>query len=401
MSQKSTTWCRSPRRTCKSATLLSNDITWLVLATMLPAALIATLSIYPVRRYAVRLGLLDRPGGHSTHVRATPLGGGIGIYAGVVGTLCLGMLTLWWVTGPAGPPNRLITIPPRLLEMREGIFLRSGSMLGLIAGGTVLMLLGLADDRSTVSPWWRLAIEFGVAAAVVCGLGFELTAFISVPWLTRLLSVIWIVGVINAFNMLDNMDGLSAGVAAIISASMAAAMFVTPNPDSGQPQVLVATLLLITSGSLIGFLWHNLPPAKIFMGDAGSYFVGYLVAVSMLMATFAGDGGNRPHAVFAPLCAMAVPLYDMTTVIWIRIRNGQSIFVGDRNHFSHRLVDLGLSKGQAVATIYLLSATCGLASVLLVGVSIHQSLMVVGIVVCMLLLIIILESARWTSDDEH
>lgn len=372
---------------------------------MLPAALIAALVLYPVRRFAVRLGLLDQPGGHSTHVSATPLGGGIGIYVGVVGTFLLGAAALWLLDdgkSVGGLTNEARwNVPHKLAELKDGIWLRSGPMLGLMFGGTVLALLGLADDRSTVSPWWRLAIEFGVAAAVVIGLGFELTAFISAPWLTRTLSVIWIVGVINAFNMLDNMDGLSAGVAAIISGSMAVVMLITPNANSGQPQILVATLLLVVCGSLIGFLWHNLPPAKIFMGDSGSYFVGYLVAVSMLMATFAGDGGDRPHAVLAPLCAMAVPLYDMTTVIWIRIRSGRSIVTGDRSHFSHRLVDLGLSKGQAVATIYLLSATCGLASIILVGVSIYQSLMVVGVVVCMLLLIIILESTSWKTDGEH
>jgi UDP-GlcNAc:undecaprenyl-phosphate/decaprenyl-phosphate GlcNAc-1-phosphate transferase len=135
------------------------------------------------------------------------------------------------------------------------------------------------------------------------------------------------------------------------------------------------------------------------MGDAGSYLVGYMISVAMLMATFAGDGESRPHAVFAPLCAMAIPIYDMVTVLWIRIRERRSIFTGDRCHFSHRLVDLGLSRVQAVLTIYLVTATCGLASVLLVGVSVWQAVLVLGIVACMLLLVIILESTSWRKKD--
>jgi UDP-GlcNAc:undecaprenyl-phosphate GlcNAc-1-phosphate transferase len=211
--------------------------------------------------------------------------------------------------------------------------------------------------------------------------------------------MIWIVGVINSFNMLDNMDGLSGGVAAVIAAAMAFVMLISPDPGTTRPQLLVAALLLVVLGSLLGFLWHNRPPAKIFMGDGGSYLVGFLIAVAMLMATFTG-GADRPHGVLAPLCVMAVPLYDMTTVLWIRIREGRSPFVGDRSHFSHRLVELGLGRTQAVLTIYLVTATCGLAAVLLTQVSLGQAVMVLGIVACMLLLIVILESTGWRKDDE-
>ena len=263
----------------------------------------------------------------------------------------------------------------------------------------MLLALGVADDRRGVNEWVRLGVEFAVAAFVVYGLGFGLTAHIGVTWLTNILSMIWIVGVINSFNMLDNMDGLSGGVAAIIAAAMAAAMLTTPDPGTARPQLFVAALLLVVFGSLLGFLWHNRPPAKIFMGDGGSYLVGFLVAVAMLMATFAGNS-DRPHAALAPLCAMAVPLYDMSTVLWIRIREGRSPFVGDRSHFSHRLVELGLSRTQAVLTIYLVTGTCGLAAVLLTQVPVTQAAMVLGIVACMLLLVIILESTGWRKDEQ-
>ena len=151
----------------------------------------------------------------------------------------------------------------------------------------------------------------------------------------------------------------------------------------------------MVGGSLLGFLWHNRPPAKIFMGDGGSYLVGFLVAVAMLMATFTSGDQTRVHAVLSPLCAMAVPMYDMSTVLWIRVREGRSPFQGDRSHFSHRLVDLGLTREGAVLTIYLVTATCGLAAILLTQVSMVGAIMVLGIVLCMLLLVVILESTGW------
>ena len=189
----------------------------------------------------------------------------------------------------------------------------------LLAGGTVLMLLGLADDRREGLDWrFRLAVQT-VVAVVMVPLGWRMSLFLDMPWLTGALSVLWIVGLINSFNMLDNMDGLSAGVAAIAAAMLAAMMLLTPRPDNDQPQLFVAGFLLVIVGSLVGFLWHNRPPARLFMGDAGSYLVGYLLAMATLTATFAG--GDLPkHAILGPLCVLAVPLYDTATVVLIRLR---------------------------------------------------------------------------------
>jgi UDP-GlcNAc:undecaprenyl-phosphate GlcNAc-1-phosphate transferase len=371
-------------------------IGWIVLAATVPPAVISMLTLFPVRKHAVRLSLLDEPTGHSTHLRATPLGGGIGIWLGIVSTFAAGTLLVVYLEKS---PERLTQLPESLLPYLQGAVSRMGQIWGLIASATILFLLGLRDDQKGVSPTVRLAVEFAVAAFVVYGLKFRLTAYIGLPWLTDCLSMVWIVGVINSFNMLDNMDGLSGGVAAIIAASMSVVMLTTPDPGTSQPQLFVAILLLVTFGSITGFLFHNRPPAKIFMGDAGSYLVGFLIAVSMLMATYAGNE-VRPHAVLAPLCAMAVPLYDMSTVLWIRLREKRSLFVGDRSHFSHRLVDLGLSRTQAVLTIYLVTITCGLAAILMTHVSLFQAAMVLGIVVCMLLLIVILESTGWRKDKD-
>jgi UDP-GlcNAc:undecaprenyl-phosphate GlcNAc-1-phosphate transferase len=217
-----------------------------------------------------------------------------------------------------------------------------------------------------------------------------------VPGLAFVVSVLWIVGLVNSFNMLDNMDGLSAGVAAIAAAILAAAALLTPRPDNHQPQLFVAGFLLLFVGSLLGFLWHNRPPARLFMGDAGSYLIGYLLAMATLTATFAGGGLPPPASgyagVLAPLCVMAVPIYDTASVVLIRLRQGRSPFVGDKSHFSHRLVNLGMTKTQAVLTIYLATATCGLGALLLHEVDAIGAVLIVLLVACTLLLVGILES---------
>ena len=164
-----------------------------------------------------------------------------------------------------------------------------------------------------------------------------------------------------------------------------------PNPGADGPQLFVAGFLLLLTGSLLGFLWHNHAPARIFMGDAGSYFVGFCLACATLSATFAGEGLPR-HAILAPLCVLAVPFYDMLTVIVIRLRQRRSPFEGDKSHFSHRLVELGLSPKQAVWTIYLATATCGLGALLLHQVEAMGATIVLIMVVCILSMVAILET---------
>ncbi|MEM8912626.1 MAG: MraY family glycosyltransferase [Planctomycetota bacterium] len=377
---------------------MSPTIVLILVAGML-AGLWTWLALFPIRAHARRLGLLDRPGGHSSHDTPTPLGGGLGIFAGLLATIVLATIAAGMLR--TGVPAWLTRLPPDLVQAAAthapGVWSRMDDVWWLMAACAVLVATGLIDDRVGLPVTLRLGIQFGIAAATVWGLNIELTAYVQLPWLTKWLSVIWIVTVINSFNMLDNMDTLSSGVAAIIAASMAAVMFTTPDPGTARPQLLVAGLLIVVTGSLVGFLFHNRPPAKIFMGDGGSYLVGYLISVSMLMATYAGTSGSswRPHAVLAPLCAMAVPLYDMTTVLWIRIREGRSPFQGDHSHLSHRLVELGLSRTGAVATIHLVTITCGLSALLLTHVSVLQALTVLGIVACMLMLLAILESTAW------
>lgn len=358
-----------------------------VVLTVLPAFLISWVAVGWVQRQAQHLGLLDRPGVRKVHTTPIPLGGGLGIWAGLAGTFLLGTLAVNWLPKEAVAP----WMPASVLEHWDGLLSKAWEAWWLIAGGTVLVMLGLADDRRGL-PWQsRLIVEFSVAAAMVYGQGLRLTAFIGVPWLTGLLSVIWIVMLINSFNMLDNMDGLSSGVAAIACGILATMLLLNPDPATRQPQLFVAAMLLVMLGSLLGFLRHNWPPAKIFMGDAGSYLVGYWLAIATLLTTYTGYRGASPHAILAPLCVLAIPLYDMTSVIIIRLREGRSPFEGDKRHFSHRLVELGWSKKSAVLTIYLATTTCGLSSLLLHRTDLLGAAIVVLLVLSTLALIAVLE----------
>ncbi len=370
-------------------------VSWLLLlgGSLVPSFLICWSSVWIVRRWAIRWDLVDRPNARKVHVEPTPMGGGFAIWLGVIGPLAFGQIVLMLASADGksgGLVDRLL--PSFVLDHLAGLRHQAPALWVLLGAATILMIVGLIDDWRGLGWKVRLAVQFAVAAICVVWQGWRLTAFIDVPWITWLLSVLWIVGLINSFNMLDNMDGLSAGVAAIAATMLAAVLLMSPDPRTHQPQLFVAGFLLVIVGSLLGFLLHNRPPAKIFMGDAGSYFVGFCIAVATLLATFTEYQGTRPHAVLAPLCVLAVPLYDMMTVLWIRLREGRSPFQADKSHFSHRLVELGLTKGQAVLTIYLTTATCGLGALLLHRVDLVGAAVIGLMIVCILGLIAILES---------
>jgi len=225
------------------------------------------------------------------------------------------------------------------------------------------LALGLWDDKKGLGPFFKLAVQFAVAitAALLAGVRVEL--FIKNPIITSVLSAVWIVLIINAFNFLDNMDGLAAGIAVIASCILFTAAAI-----SGQ--VFVGGLALILIGTLLGFLVYNFPPAKIFMGDAGSLVVGFFVAILTLRTTYYHEAeSGRWYAVFMPLVVMSVPLYDFISVTLLRIKQGKSPFVGDTQHFSHRLKKHGLTDTQTVLTLYLATLCTGFGATFLYQVN--------------------------------
>jgi UDP-GlcNAc:undecaprenyl-phosphate GlcNAc-1-phosphate transferase len=371
--------------------MTSRQLLIFLLGTLLPSLAVSVLATAWLRRLAPRWGLIDRPAARKVHVTPTPLGGGLGIWLGIVLPIIAGLVMVLLIRNGSVSTS----LVPEFAQMHlGGIVQQSGKLATILVASFVLLLLGLADDARGLPWYFRLGVQAIVAGVCVYLIDdLRLTAFLPWPAVTGALSVLWIVGLINSFNMLDNMDGLSSGVAGIAAAMLAAILLLAPDPTTHQPQLFVAGLLLVVVGSVLGFLWHNRPPAAIFMGDAGSYVLGFFLAVASLLATYASYQGTYRHTVLAPLCVLAVPLYDMITVIAIRLANGRSPFEADKNHFSHRLVDLGLTKPQAVLTIYLTTATCGLGGLLLHQVNGVGAAIIVLLVLCVLAVIAIIETA--------
>ncbi len=344
-----------------------------------------------LRKMAARLGLVDRPGFRKIHQRPMPVGGGLGIWLGVL--LPIGILFAlahWSVSHPDATTFYGLSIPELLRRHAAGIVDRGGELWTLLGLGSILVVLGTLDDRFHLGWKLRLGVETLVAITAVA-FGWEGTFFLNAPILTKILSVLWIVGLTNSFNLLDNMDGLSSGVA-IICASFLATVFLgfAGNPLSGEPQLFLGGFLLLLVGAILGFWVHNVPPARLFMGDGGAYFIGFLLATTTLSATFAGKDLPR-QAILTPLCVLAVPLYDTVSVILIRLRHGKSPFEGDNNHYSHRLVEIGLSKRGAVLTIYLTTAICGISALFLYQVDFLSACLIVLQVLMILGLVGILE----------
>jgi UDP-GlcNAc:undecaprenyl-phosphate GlcNAc-1-phosphate transferase len=274
-------------------------------------------------------------------------------------------------------------IPENLKIQVMGVLDRAPQLAMIFLGGVIVYLLGLADDRWSLSPWLRLAVEAAVALMLVLS-GISVELFIESRVLRGIITVVWIVGLINAFNFLDNMDGLSAGVAAIIAVFFSVVAFQTVH-------YFVGGALCCLIGALLGFLVFNFPPASLFMGDCGSMTIGYSLAVLTVQFTF--FQGERPYfPIVVPLMMFGVPLFDTITVTWIRIRSGHSPFLGDTNHFSHRLVALGMKPWQAVLTIYLVTATVALGVTVLYYASSVAILVIFAQTVAVFTIIAILET---------
>jgi UDP-GlcNAc:undecaprenyl-phosphate GlcNAc-1-phosphate transferase len=344
----------------------------LLLASVLSASFCAL-----ARRFAAALGFLDRPGGRKAHARPIPLGGGAAIWLAslLVISLCLLLLLHF--------PQLL---PQELRIHASGARSRLGEIVGILSLGTVVMLMGLLDDRIGLDWKLRLGIQCAAATAYVA-IWSRVTLFppFTNPWLCKALTILWIVGLTNAFNFLDNMDALAASVGVIAAILFAAAQIAVD-------ALFVPAVLLVLVGALLGFLVHNHPPARLFMGDAGSNFLGFFLGCLTIAGTFTRQGYS-PYGVLAPLLVMAVPLYDTSTVIAIRLREGRSPFEADRRHLSHRLVDRGLTPTQAVATIDLITLASGLGALLLHQLTPLGAAVVVAQTLCLLGVVAMLELA--------
>lgn len=331
-------------------------------------------------RVAPRIGFVDKPGGHKSHANSKPYGGGTTMFLAAWAPFIALMAGAFlvpseWVGVQFGEAVQAYVGGARARWVEATV---------ILAGGVVLHAMGLVDDVKPLGPAVKLPVILAVAVATACWGQVRLFEMWG-PAISLVLTTLWFGVIINAMNFLDNMDGLSGGIALICAACLMFCGWM-----SGQ--ILVPALAAVFVGAILGFLVFNFPPAKIFMGDAGSLLLGYVLAVLSVRTTyFTGNGVTPPYALATPLVVLAVPLYDFCTVISIRIAEGRNPLKGDQRHFSHRLVEHGLSRRFAVVTIYLATAATGLAGTLLPGAGLRETVTIAAIVVLVLTIIAILE----------
>jgi UDP-GlcNAc:undecaprenyl-phosphate GlcNAc-1-phosphate transferase len=341
-----------------------------------------------VRKWAMRIGFVSTPRTDRFGQRQIPLGGGVAIFAALTLIIFSAVIALRLpITQPL--INRFL----ELANVKPEDFFAKFYQLALVLACTfVFFALGLWDDKKHLGPFVKLAVQFAAALIAAGFADVRVELFIHSKIVTAILSAFWIVLIVNVFNFLDNMDGACAGIAVIVSS-----ILFTAAALSGQ--VFVGGLAVIFIGIILGFLVFNFPPAKIFAGDAGSLVIGFFVALISLKTTYYHQAGSgKWFAVLMPLIALAVPLYDFISVTFLRISQGKSPFVGDTQHFSHRLNRRGLSQTQTVLTLYLATLCTGLGAAFLYQATTTGAILIFIETIMILSIIAILESTVTSSN---
>lgn len=312
--------------------------------------------VTPVLAWAARrLGALDRPAGYKAHGVATPLLGGVAIAAGTA-------FAVVWV------------LPESNREHVAGL-----SALGV--GSLIILMAGLLDDLRGLSPTRKFLWQLGAATAAglcLALLGVRLNLFLQWPSAPIIaLTVLWVVGITNAMNFLDNMNGLCAGLGAVAAFSLSVT-------NLRSEEVTVAVVSAALGGACVGFLPFNWPRARIFLGDTGSMLLGFLLAALSVMGVYTRGARVPVLAVFTPLFVLGVPVLDLVLVVLIRLWVRHPLWTGDRRHISHRLVHRGMHPAAAVATLWAAGAACGLAALLLPTVGVTEAPLLLALVLCAL-----------------
>jgi UDP-GlcNAc:undecaprenyl-phosphate GlcNAc-1-phosphate transferase len=293
------------------------------------AVLIAALSCKVVRALAMRRGLVSAPGGRNVHTSATPRLGGVAMLLGIVVPL-------------------LVLLQ---LDSAMGWVLRNEMphLLGMLGGATFIFAVGFVDDLIGLRALHKLIAQIVVASATYA-MGFRI-GVLDVPLFGAVgtgvlggpITVLWIVGIINAINLIDGLDGLAGGI--VFLAGLTNIVVALLNHS-----YLTAIVMTAMVGAIVGFLYHNFNPARIFMGDGGSYLLGYLFSVSVLIGNT--QKASAAVSLVAPFIALGVPIFDTLFSILRRALERRPIFSADRGHVHHRLLDMGLTHRRAVLMLY-------------------------------------------------
>ena len=317
----------------------------LAAAALLVAALVALITTPVVRSLAVRMGAVDVPkDGRRMNDHPIPRMGGLAIFFGFILSVLI-----------------FQTLTP--------------SLRGMLLGSVIIVVLGILDDIYALPALPKFLIQ--IVAALVAVLEGNRIEFLSNPnifskepfwelgWLSIPISVLWIVAITNSVNLIDGLDGLACGVSTISSMTLLVIALIVSEPD-------VAILMAALAGACIGFLPYNLNPAKIFMGDTGSTFLGFILATVSIQGLF------KFYAIISfavPFLMLGLPIFDTCFAILRRVAKGQSPMSPDRGHIHHRLIDMGFSQKQAVAVLYIISAILGLSAVVLTTIGVVRAML--------------------------
>jgi UDP-GlcNAc:undecaprenyl-phosphate GlcNAc-1-phosphate transferase len=306
-------------------------MTYLYLLTLMLSFLLASYGVPIARKAALKYGIVDAPDGRLKHQQEpVPYFGGLAIYLAFLMSLAF------------------------TFEFRHDV-------LGIILSGTIVVMLGLIDDFGVLTPWTKLAGQLlAVFVLIKSGIRIEIAAL--PDWLDLVLTVIWMVGLINAFNLLDIMDGLSAGVGAVSASCLLIVALL-------QGDQTIAFMLAALIGSLVGFLRYNWQPARIYMGDTGAMFIGLLLGAMTMIEKYPSD---HPFSLLTPVFILGIPIFDTLFVMYIRYQRGLPIFWGSPDHIAIRLRHWGMTVPQVVAVSYV--ATAGVGGVGLLVMTVNEDI---------------------------
>lgn len=334
---------------------------WMIYSIGFIVALGLALGLTPlVKKFAFKVGAVDVPNARKVHTKIMPRLGGLGIYLSFLIALML-----------------LLPFVPHTFTDREMNFVWA-----FLVGGTMILLLGALDDRFDLSAKLKFVIQIATACVVVFGFDIRIE-FVNIPfhtyssiesWIAIPFTILWIVGVTNAINLIDGLDGLAAGVSAIAIGTIAVMAFIMGN-------VVVALICLLLLGSIIGFLFFNFHPAKIFMGDSGALFLGFSLAMLSLL-------GFKQIAIVSfltPLILIGVPLSDTLFAIVRRWMQKKPIFSPDKGHLHHCLRELGFSHRQTVLIIYGIAAFFGVLAIIQSSAAMYNANWVTFVVICVMM----------------
>ncbi len=368
-------------------------VSWIhVYALAFVAAGILALIYTPIAmRVAEKTDFLDHPRGeaHKKHSKATPVLGGAAMVTAWLTAIVFGYICICNI--------RAQGFAPEIASGKEGLSHVSGRLFFVCLGAVLAAVLGLCDDKFSLRPGTKFLGQAAIAAIAVTWGGFKISIFFNNPIIIWCISVFWFLLIFNAINFFDNMDGLAVGTATI-----ALLLFSSVAAINGQH--FIAVLGALSAGTTAGFWFYNHSPACIFMGDSGSHFLGYILAVVSAGTTyFSHNASPTRFPILIPFFILAVPLFDTLAVVVIRLRDHKPIYVGDHNHISHRFVRMGLSRKRAVQAVHLMAMILGLSVLPLLWGDERTALVIMAQALLMLLLITLLQYAALpepAGDDE-